>query len=59
MSRQPSDHKWAKPPAGTASSRDEVCERCGLKKSQAEGLNCDGPDRDIVMETVHEYDPLA
>ena len=60
MSHQPNNlpHDWVKPPAGTASSRDEVCAKCGSKRSVAERDPCVGPDRDVVLETTHEYDPL-
>lgn len=61
MSRLPSEnlpHNWLKPPAGTASSGDKICSRCGVKRSTSGDTACDGADRDITIETVHEYDPL-
>lgn len=59
MSHPPSEHEWVKPPAGTASSRDLICKRCGAKQSTAEGTHCDQEDREIVIATTHDYDPLA
>lgn len=61
MSHQPNNlpHEWVKPPAGMASGKDRICARCGIKRSVGESTPCDREDRDIVIDTTHEYDPIA
>lgn len=51
-------HKWRKPPAGTASSRDQVCGVCGIRKSACTKDECDGANRDAAIETVSDYEPV-
>ena len=49
-------HRWGNPLPGQGS--EPICEACGARKSAA-GAGCPGASREVVIETTHDYDPLA
>jgi len=59
MMQQPKQHDWRAPPAGQGGSREKICTVCGARRSVVGDGQCSGVDRDVTIETKHEYDPYA
>lgn len=50
------EHEWG--PPLPAQGSDKVCIRCGSRASVAP-QQCSGGHPAAIVETVHDYDPLA
>ena len=59
MNTRAAPHDWQRPPAGQGSSNERVCKSCGARRSVVGDGQCTGVDRNVTIETKHEYDPYA